>query len=278
MYSIYHFFKSLIDNKKHFATMHKLEDFPFEKSLLSCRSKGQFPDMAIRLNKKGELFTGGELIELKDSNHYTISSFNSTIPMGRKEISRVTKGQNSIIRQQMEDAGDSIDSLPIRDVFYLIRGRKKENIKVLLMHGSFFETIKTSELISQSFSQVLEERIGQSGIQVNDDVKELLISMFSEQDNFSKVRIVDKASVKLRFRIMTEIKSEGNILNSNKYPEIENNTINFILPYHTEKDRDIAIKCMTEVFGNKGLRNFKELKLKHHFNGYFLIFQQSLND
>ncbi len=58
------------------------------------------------------------------------------------------------------------------------------------------------------------------GIDVEQNLKDLLISIFSEQESFSKVRNVDKASVKLRFRVMTEVKAEGNILNSNKYPEI----------------------------------------------------------
>jgi hypothetical protein len=75
MYSIYHFFKTLVENK------------------------GQFPDMAIRISPKNELFTGGELIELKDSDTYTVSSFNSTIPTRKKEISKLIKGENSIIKQ-----------------------------------------------------------------------------------------------------------------------------------------------------------------------------------
>ena len=80
MYSIYHFFKTLVENKEQFINIPKLEDFPFDNNLLSCRNKGQFPDMAIRISPKNELFTGGELIELKDSYSYTVSSFNSTIP------------------------------------------------------------------------------------------------------------------------------------------------------------------------------------------------------
>lgn len=59
--------------------------------------------MAIRITPDSDLFTGGELIELKDSDSYTVSSFNSTIPTGRKDISKVIKAENSIIRKQMED-------------------------------------------------------------------------------------------------------------------------------------------------------------------------------
>jgi len=68
----------------------------------------------------------------------------------------------------------------------------------------------------------------------------------------SKVRNVEKASVKLRFRILTEVKAEGNILNSIKYPAIKDNTMNFIVPMH--------------------------IKIKHLLNGYFTVFQISLPD
>lgn len=273
MYSIFHFFKALVENRNQFSNTSKLEEFPFDKRLLSCRNQGQFPDMAIRINSGSNLFTGGELIELKDSDSYTVSSFNSTIPTGQKEISKIIKGENSIIRKQMEAAGDIINSLPIRDVYYLIRGKKKEKIKVLLIHGSFFETVRIEDLISQSFSQVLEERLRQSGIQVQEEIKNVLISLFSEQANFSKVRTVDNASVKLRFRIMTEVKAEGNILNTKKYPEISDDTLNFIIPYHTEDDKHLTMKRMLSVFGKKKLGMFEIFPIKHYFNGYFLVFK-----
>ncbi|MBI4837818.1 MAG: hypothetical protein HY806_01445 [Nitrospirae bacterium] len=58
--------------------------------------------MAIRINKSSVLFTGGELIELKDSDSYTVSSFNSTIPTGKKEISKIITGKNSKTKLQSE--------------------------------------------------------------------------------------------------------------------------------------------------------------------------------
>ena len=224
MNSIYHFFKSLVSNKSEFLTNEKLENFPFDLNLFSCKNVGIFPDMAIRLNKKNKLFTGGELIELKDSKYYTVSSFNSTIPMRSKKIDKIISSEGSSIKQQMEEAGDNIYSLPVRDVFYLVRGKRKGNTKVCLIYGSFFETIKIEELISQSFLQVLEERLKESGEIISDDLKKMLLSIFSQQENFSKVRTVDKASVKLRFRIMTEVKDEGNILNTKarNIPEHQN--------------------------------------------------------
>ncbi|MDR1924112.1 MAG: hypothetical protein LBQ66_07030 [Planctomycetaceae bacterium] len=250
-----------------------LANFPFDSQMLSCNNQGVFPDLAIKINTIGTDFRGGELIELKDSKSYTVSSFNSTIPAGRKEIGKVIKGENSVIKRQMEEAGDDIDSLPIRDVYYLIRGKSSGNVKVVLVHGSFFETINSSSLISQSFEQVLEERLKEKGLNIGNNIKELLVDIFSEQENFSRVRNVDKASVRLRFRIMTEVKAEGNILNTRKYPAIKDNTINLVIPCHSSDEEKLTIQHFSMTCC---LEHFTLQKIKHHLNGYFTVFQQDL--
>jgi len=276
IYSIYYFFRSLVQKKYCFKKLEKLDQFPFDQKLLSCRNDGVFPDLAIRLSKDRKIFTGGELIELKDSNAYTVSSFNSTIPTRSKRIEEIITGKNSVIKQQMEKVGDDIFSLPVRDVFYLVRGKKNRHTKVCLVYGSFFETISIENLISQSFYQVLEERLKESGREIPDNLKQTLIAILSQQQNFSKVRNVEKASVKLRFRIMTEVKAEGNILNTNKYPEIKDDTLNFVLPCHNEKQEQDTIKKLEKVFSKKELQEFNIIKIKHHFNGYFLVLQTKL--
>lgn len=276
MYSIYHFFHSLYQERELFKKIKKLEKFPFDDKLLSCKNEGVFPDLAIRINKRKNIFTGGELIELKDSDSYTVSSFNSTIPSRSKNIDDIITSDNSIVKKQMEKAGDKISSLKKRDVFYLIRGKKKQNIKVCLVYGSFFETISIESLISESFSQVLEERLKEIGKDLSSELKGSLLSIFSTQQNFSKVRTVEKASVKLRFRIMTEVKSEGNILNSIKYPQIKDNTLNFILPCHNETDEKEIIDKFKSIFGRNKIKQFEIFKIKHHFNGFFLVFQTKI--
>lgn len=272
--SIYHFFKNLAENKDVLKSIGKLDDFSFNENLLSCKRVGQFPDLAIRICKDDELFTGGELVELKDSKSYTVSSFNSTIPTGKKEITKVIKGKNSEVLRQMIEAGDDITSLPEREIFYLIRGQRKDNCKVVLVHGSFFETVKVSELISKSFSQVLHESMETGQAKLDDETRAILETLFSEQTSFSKVRNVENASVKLRFRIMTEVKSEGNILNPKKYPEIFDNSLNFILPSTKEDEDHLNLDKMNVVFDD--LDSFKIFHIKHHFNGNFLVFQTNL--
>jgi hypothetical protein len=272
MYSVYHLFKDLVDKSYSFKEIINLEDFPFDTNMLSCKNRGQFPDLAIKVNKDKTLFTGGELIELKDSKSYSISSFNSTIPTGKKSIDAIIKNDNSSIRKKMEENGNHIFDLPERDVFYLVRGKNKENIKVVLIHGSFFETLKSNELISQSFEQVLTERLNEKGVDIG-NIKDILVDIFSEQNNFSKVRNIDKASVKLRFRIMTEIKAEGNILNTKQYPQITDNSISLIIPRHSDTDETIAIKRFNTVFKNYKMDLFN---IKHHLNGYFIVFKMNI--
>ena len=276
MNSIYHFFKSLVKQKEYFLKIDKLENFPFDQSLLSCKNVGIFPDMAIKLNKKNKLFTGGELIELKDSVSYSVSSFNSTIPTRKKDISKVISGENSSVYKQMEEAGNDIYSLPIRDVFYLVRGKKNEHVKVCLVSGAFFETISVENLISNSFQQVLEDNLKDSNIKINQDIKDLFQKLFSEQENFSKVRTVEKASVKLRFRVMTEVMVEGNLLNPKKYPEILDDSLNFLFPFYSKEEEKDIIDKFNLVFSKKEQKEFKIFKIKHYFNGYFLVFQTAL--
>jgi len=274
MYSIFHFWKNLIRNKKSFSREGNLDEFAFDADMLSCENKGVFPDLAIKLNKDRSLFTGGELIELKDSKSYVVTSFNSTIPTGKKNIRKVIHSENSTTFLQMKDAGDDVFSLEERDVYYLVRGRNKGHQKICLVHGSFFETISENELIRQSFAQVLGEKF--SGSNISNEDKERLEAIFSEQEDFSRVRNVDKASVKLRFRIMTEVKPEGNILNARQYPEIVDDSLNFLIPYHNEDEKVGIIQKMETVISKNGTQKFKVFSLKHPLNGWFVVFQTAL--
>jgi hypothetical protein len=52
--------------------------------------------------------------------------------------------------------------------------------------------------------------------------------------------------------------------------------LNLVLPYHQESDRTNALRRMAAVFTATELSAFEEIKLKHHFNGYFTVFQARL--
>lgn len=274
MYSIFHFWHSLLERKTKFVRLASLDKFPFRRDMFSCSNKGVFPDFAIKLNKTGSRFTGGELIELKDSKAYIVSSFNSTIPTGKKKISHIISSEKSAIFRQMREAGDDVFSLEERDVYYLVRGRRKGHQKICLVHGSFFETIPAKDLVGEAFSRMINEQL--SDTKITNEIKDMLKGIFSRQEMFSSVHNVDNASVNVRFRVMTEVNQEGNILNPSQYPEILDDTLNLVCPFHSETEKEDLIEKMDAVVGAQRLGELKILQIKHPFNGWFLVFQAGL--
>jgi hypothetical protein len=266
MSSIYHFFASLIANRTAFLSDQPLDALPYEDSLIAARSQGQFPDIALRLSHDGAVVTGGELVELKDSTSgYSVASFNSTIPTGSKAIE--TLGGD--ILRQMRSIGEQPDALPTRDVYYLVRGRKRGHVKVCLTHGSFFETIPTTELIREAFLKVLDDRL----TELDQETKASIAAVFTEREAFSQTRDVEKASVKLRFRVMTEVKPEGNPLNHVHYPQISEDTLNLIIPIRRSGDAHRAVDQLCAALGYIRQTPFSIGVLKHPFNGRFLVLQ-----
>jgi hypothetical protein len=261
MYSIFHFWTHLHENRARFAQVSNLENFPFDSQMLACRNKANFPDLAIRINPDRSLYTGGELVEIKDSQTYTVTSFNSTIPTGRKPIADIISSKQSKVYKQMLQAGE---------VYDLVRGQEAGSQKICLVHGSFFETLQTKELIRQSFRQLLDEKLANRGLSEQD--RQWLTDLYFEQSDFSQVRNVEKASVKLRFRIMTEVKPEGNIL---QYPEIPANTLSLIVPAHDEGMGEANVQRMRTAI-KKDFELVKIFSLKHPLNGWFTVFQAPL--
>jgi len=77
---------------------------------------------------------------------------------------------------------------------------------------------------------------------------------------------------------MTEVNAEAKILNPKEYPEILDDTLNFVWPNRTGHDKSMTMKKMLSVFGKNRLQRFRIFPIKHHFNGYFLVFQISLTE
>lgn len=149
-----------------------------------------------------------------------------------------------------------------------------------MTHGKFFETVPVSRLISEAFGQALEERLNELGESLSSSLKQKLLDIFSEQETFSRTRNIDDASVRLRFRIMTEVKAGANILNSNQYPQIRDDTLNLIVPCHGDIEQSQEENKMKIAFGEMECANlFPQMEisvLQHHFNGNFLVFQVNL--
>lgn len=272
-YSIYHFFKNLIDNRQSFWELNKLEDFPIKTDMIAYQGGSAFPDMALKVNVGNTSLPGGELIEFKNARSYTVASFNSQIPQQTKALDKLAEN----VLSEMRDNDPATESLPIREVYYLVRGRIVSNSeiienKICLLSGKFFETVSVSNLIQNAFEQVIDERRDIADAEITEDFKRTLADLFSEQESFSKTRQVDNASVSIRFRIMTQAVGPGNILSHNQYPEIETNTLNLVLPFHSMEEKDKAQHHMRDVMGNR-FEELEQFVLKHPYNGSFWVFQ-----
>jgi len=281
-HSVYHFFAHLVQNRNKLNRNTKLEDFPFDEEMISCKNNKRsklWPDLAIRLNNGDDEFTGGELIEAKDSKNLSIPSFNSTIPCGSKEIALIIGGTTSKIRKQMEDAGDNPLSLPKREVYYLVRGNrgKTDGVRVCLVHGSFFETISAPTLVKEAFRQVFDERMTETDTRFHRKTKDKIVNIFDNREAFAETRHINNASVSLRFRPMSQASPKGNIL---KYNNIRDNSMSFLVPIEDQNSEAEHKWKMRIAFEESGkMTDFNQINIfliNHKLNGPFLAFQISL--
>ncbi|MDE0093714.1 MAG: hypothetical protein OXO49_04320 [Gammaproteobacteria bacterium] len=222
--SIYHFFLDLVSKRGYFLQERDLESFDYDTGLIANFSKGRFPDVVLRTNKKDSSFSGGEFIEFKNTNSYSIASFNSTIPTGAKSFGLLSNQRKVALRQKGYGSSDD----EIRSVYYLIRGRVPTAkpfpvSKVCLVHGAFFETVASSELIRRAFQLILQDFC-----KIELDQGTLIRQ--PRQEDFAQTRSIESSAVKIRFRIMTEVDARANLLRESCYPLITDNTLSLIMP------------------------------------------------
>ena len=204
-----------------------LEEFNYyPEHMVACRPK-TFPDFILKCSKDSKSqFHGGEFIEMKTTKSYQIASFNSTIPTGKKDITVLTKK----ILNNLREMNELPEHLNLREVYYLIQGRNEASKlaprkKICLVHGSFFETIPVDTLLKSAFAHVvLDSR--SSAHAAETDIWENM----DRQELFSRTREVEGASVKVRFRVMSEVHPKANLLSSEQYPLIKDDTLSFLMP------------------------------------------------
>ncbi len=193
-------------------------------------------------------------------------------------------------------AADALaDSLPERDVYYLVRTHRgnRARAKISVVHGNFFETVPKRRLIPLAFNQVVDEHLIISGATVDEVERKKLVEQLTDERIFSKSRHVAGASIKPRFRVMSEVEPSGNPHNPKFYPAVLNSSLNFIAPIHgslTEsfyverlmraaKERGWGIpKQNAQMILHKG-SNTVEInvrQLQHHHNGAFVVLQMPL--
>jgi hypothetical protein len=198
-----------------------------------------FPDFVYKVRKHDGKLIHGSLLETKDTSGSGISSFNSTIPTQTKSLQEVNALNNKVIVSRVASVKDGLlaDDPGYysfqRRCFYFIRTHKDSpKVKLSLVDGSFFETLPKDRLISQMFLNILEQHRAQNKLRVSPELLveiKAVLAQITDQAIIAGSQSIEKASIKPRLRIMAETNPEGNP-HSQHYPEIKENTINFILP------------------------------------------------
>ena len=221
--SVYHFFARLMERRGYFVQDNKLEDFAFPRDMIAAESRSGFPDFVLRTNTDGSLL-GGEFIELKDARSYQISSFNSTLPSATKSVSSLPNNMQT----QLLEAGEDLDSISERDVYYLVRGIRltisSPLAKTVLVSGAFFETIPIGEALADAFNQVAVESTTDET-----DASEITQQLDIQQAHFARTRRVEGSSISLRFRVMAQVDPRANLLSDARFPMIESNTLTMLV-------------------------------------------------
>ena len=207
----------------------KIEEKRFTKSNL-------FPDFMFKARERDGNFDGGSILELKDSKNNSIASFNSTIPTKFKSLKEidVINGVNLVSEiARIVDKPRNLNEYCSfnRRCFYLVRTKKgSPKVKVSIVDGSFFETVPKEHLFYQMFLQVLRAHVEKKKLEIPEEkLKEVeeVLKCITDQTIIAGSKIIEKASVKPRLRIMAEVHSEGNPHSS--HYDIPERSFNLIL-------------------------------------------------
>ena len=136
-----------------------------------------------------------------------------------------------------------------------------------MIDGSFFETVPKNYLISQMFLNILEQHRVKKKLDISvaklNEIKTLLAQV-TDQTIIASSQSIDKASIKPRFYITAEANPEGNP-HSQHYPQIEEKTINFILPQNL-----FTVELQTHLLGS--IPELAQFTLQHKRNGKYVVF------
>jgi hypothetical protein len=206
---------------------------------------GAFPDFVLAWEDTGTLGDGA-LLELKDSQGAAIASFNSTLPSARKSLGKLT----ALVREALSRyeacfrTGDEE-----RDCFYLVRTHKRNpsECRLSLVHGTFFETLPTPQLLGELWGQLLIQ--ADVPTELRQAVTEYLALL--DRADVAQTRQISRASVKPRLRIMSEIHAEGNPHN---YPEIVPHSVNLVLKPPDDLPPDKLCEWLVEQFRQESIQ------------------------
>jgi len=187
------------------------------------KDSGVFPDFVIAYEIPGNCWNGA-LIELKDAEKGSIASFNSTLPSAEKDVNRLSDIVRESVRRYDLPLSGTQEYAWKRKCFYLVRtwSSQEEKVRISLVQGTFFETLPEQELLRQVWRQLLL----QAGL--TEDKSRCVVDALAslEREDIAVSRHIEKASIKPRLRIMSELEADAN---PHDYPEIPPQTVNLIV-------------------------------------------------
>ncbi len=276
MYNIYQFFTSLVDIRPSLLRDSKMVESGYGSSVSSFYSKTGFPTMALRL-KPHAYPTGGEIISIMESKTYCVPPFRSHIPTGALSIESLGHKKTRAIARQMRSNGEDWRWLPVREVYYLIRGRRFSSTLVCLVHGSFFETVNCEQVVRKALGRVLADYDDQEKQRFTPAALDSLARMLSQEIFSNRLRKIANTTVDFKLSIRAEVAHEVDILSPAYYPEIKDDTINLVIPYRSKDDFRVAWRYLKTALGEEWKMGKKRI-IQHPFNGKFFILSFALKD
>lgn len=275
MYSIYHLFAYLLHNRRRLQSVPNLTDYPFPSEPFSFHGKYDFPTLALRINPSGDP-RGGELLGLKDSRSYCISTFQSHIPVGAMSIDSLGYQKAKEIYKSMSSAGEDARSLPIRQVYYLIRGKRQCYTKLCLIHGRFFETVNTEKVVRKALGQVFSDRLDGDARSDRPELMESLSRALAQEVLSNQFRSVKNAAVSFRLEVEANVIEKANIMNPDYFPGIRDDTVSFIIPYSMDAGFRQCRRHLKSVLTREEWTSAQKMVITHPFNGDFFVLSYAL--
>ena len=278
MFSIYYFLGHLLKNRCNLRETPSLCDMPWRKSPFAYKNFCGFPNIAMQYSTSWPPY-GGELVGLLDSDSYSMPSFVAHIPTGTISLESLPIDIASHIRKEILAVNSETQLPDSHEVYYLIRGRRNNHSKVCLVHGSFFEPKDADELVLRALEQVASDCLNDNDtLAAGHDGVDWLARALAREVLSSRSRSIPKASVSFKLEIMADVIDEVNILNTDRFPEIEDDTLNFVIPDGVDEqfeERMAGLRSSVPIYER---RLAKKFVIRHPINGDYFVLSYALQD
>ncbi len=274
MYNIYHFFAFLINVRSELSSVTKLQDYHFNTVPLAYRDNASFPSLVLRMHK-GYPSPGGEFVEIVDSDSYNVPPFESHIPTGAMSFDMLGHDRAAKIFKSMQAAGEVPGWIDERKVYYLVRGRNNGNCKICLVHGSFFaDRVKPEYLVREALKEVLADCLEEQTL--SHDQFNMLWRIFAQEIFSEQHHKVSIGTVELRLGVKTRKNIGANLLSSFYYPEIRDNTLNFIIPHYPADKNAYRKSFLRQALSFSVYEQGEKLFVEHPQKSDFFVLSYAL--